>query len=180
MDYQSGIVDQLPDAEELLDRVATAVDNTRAHGGHIGWVRVALEDADFDAIPGTSIFAGLTSGDRRSAMHADAPSTQIHPRLTPQPGDIAVRKIRVGAFSTTDLDQQLRARGVSTLVLAGLTTSGVVLSTVREAMDRDYQIVVLRDAAADREPDTHSFLTTTLFPVHTHVTTVGELGALWA
>jgi nicotinamidase-related amidase len=180
MDYQNGIVAQLSDTDQLLERVTTAVDNVRGHGGHIGWVRVAFTDADFEAIPDTSIFAAMTSGERRPTLHADAAATQIDARLEPESGDITVRKTRVGAFSTTDLDEQLRARAVTTLVLAGLSTSGVVLSTVREAMDRDYRIVVLQDACADGDSDTHSFLTTKLFPRHTYVTTVGDLDGLWA
>ncbi|HEY6762314.1 MAG TPA: cysteine hydrolase [Baekduia sp.] len=179
MDYQAGIVAQIPDADQLLDRVTTAIGDVRAHGAQVGWVRVAFDEADFDAIPATSMFAAMTSGERRAALRNDSPATQIHDRLAPQPGDVTVRKTRVGAFFTTDLGEQLRARGITTLVLAGISTSGVVLSTVREAMDRDYRIVVLRDACADRDPDTHGFLTETLFPVHTYVTTVEDLGALW-
>jgi nicotinamidase-related amidase len=180
MDYQAGIVAQLPDTDALLGRVAAAIDSTRGHGGRVGWVRVAFTDADFDAIPESSIFSAMTSGERRPALHADAPDTQIHARLEPQAGDIVVRKTRVGAFSTTDLDQQLRANEIATVVLAGLSTSGVVLSTVREAMDRDYQIVVLQDGCADRDASTHDFLTDTLFLRHAYVTTVGGLDALWA
>ena len=59
-----------------------------------------------------------------------------------------VRKTRVGAFSTTDLDEQLRQRGVDTLLLAGISTSGVVLSTVRDAHDRDYRVFVARRRSA--------------------------------
>jgi nicotinamidase-related amidase len=180
MDYQSGIVAQLTDTDPLLARVSNAIENVRSHGGYVGWVRVAFGDADFDAIPATSVFAAMTAGDRRPALHTDAPATQIHTRFEPQAGDIVVRKTRIGAFLTTDLDQQLRARAISTLVLAGLSTSGVVLSTVRESMDRDYQIVVLHDACADRDPDTHRFLTTKLFPAHTYVTTTGDLELLWS
>jgi nicotinamidase-related amidase len=143
-------------------------------------VRVAFTDADFDAIPETSIFAAMVTSDRRVAMHADAPTTQLHDRFTPEADDISVRKIRVGAFTTTDLGEQLLARGVTTLVLAGISTSGVVLSTVREAMDRDYRLVVLHDACADRDSETHDFLNEKLFPGRAHVTTVGELEALWA
>jgi nicotinamidase-related amidase len=179
MDYQNGIVGQLPDTGPLLDRVAAAIDTVRSHGGHVGWVRVAFTDADFDAIPETSMFAAMTSGERRPTLHVDAPDTQIHTRLKPEPDDIMVRKTRVGAFSTTDLDQQLHARGVTTLVLAGLSTSGVVLSTVREAMDRDYQLVVLSDGCADRDADTHTFLTTKLFPGRAQVIAVGDLDAYW-
>ena len=51
-------------------------------------------------------------------MHHEDPSTAIHDRLAPEPGDIVVRKTRVGAMSTTDLDRQLRDRGITTLVRA--------------------------------------------------------------
>ncbi len=85
----------------------------------------------------------------------------------------------MGAFSTTDLDQQLRARAVDTLVLAGISTSGVVLSTVREAMDRDYRIVVLNDACADPEPDNHAFLVSRIYPRYATVLDVAELPGLW-
>ena len=181
MDYQDGIVGQLPDTGPLLDRVSTAIKHFRSRGGHVGWVRVAFEDADFEAIPETSFFGGLVaSAEMRSAMHADAPGTRIHAGLDRRPEDVQVRKTRVGAFTTTDLDEQLRARGVTTLVLAGISTSGVVLSTVREAMDRDYRIVVLRDACADREAETHDFLTRQLFPRSALVTDVADLDAVWA
>jgi nicotinamidase-related amidase len=180
MDYQAGLVNRLPDAEALLERADTAVADVRARGGHIAWVRVAFDDAEFDAIPPASVMARLAAPGRRAELHADAPSSQIHERLSPQPHDITVRKTRVGAFTTTDLDRRLRDRAVTTLILAGISTSGVVLSTVREAMDRDYRIVVLNDAVADPDPATHAFLTGTLFPRHTTVIDVGDLPELWA
>ena len=108
-------------------------------------------------------------------MRATAAATQIHQELSPQPHDIAVRKTRVGAFSTTDLGAQLKGRDVCTLVLAGISTGGVVLSTVREAMDRDYRIIVLADACADPDPATHAFLTGTIFARHATVIDVAEL-----
>jgi len=180
MDYQAGLVERLPDPGSLLDRVEAAITDVRARGGHVGWVRVGFVDADLDAIPPSSVMARLVTPERRAALHADAPASQIHGRLRPHPHDPSVRKTRVGAFTTTDLDDQLRARGVDTLVLAGISTSGVVLSTVREAMDRDYRIVVLRDACADPEPDIHAFLTGSIFPRHALVTDVEDLRGLWS
>ena len=91
-----------------------------------------------------------------------------------------MRKVRVGAFGTTDLDEQLRARGVDTLVLAGISTSGVLLSTVRDGYDRDYRLLVLADASADPEPGVHEFLTETLFPRQAEVIEVADLQALLA
>lgn len=180
MDYQVALVDRLPDAEALLERVNTAIADVRARGGHVGWVRVGFADADFDAIPPTSVMARMVTPDRRAALHADSPTSQIHGGLSPQPQDASVRKTRVGAFTTTDLDQQLRDRAVTTLVLAGISTSGVVLSTVRDASDRDYRVVVLSDGCADREPEVHEFLTTRIFPSQATVITTGELAELLA
>jgi nicotinamidase-related amidase len=177
MDYQNGIIGRLEDAEALLARVARAIAVVRQHGGHIGYVRVAFDDTDFDRIPPASQFAGLVASSGR-AMHADSPATAVHESVAPEPGDIRVRKTRVGAFSTTDLDEQLRARGVHTLVLAGISTSGVVLSTVRDAADRDYQVLVLADACADPQPGVHEFLTGKIFPRQARVITTAELEQL--
>jgi nicotinamidase-related amidase len=177
MDYQNAIIGRLEDAEALLARVAHAIALVRQHGGRVGYVRVAFEDADFDAIPPTSQFAALVAQSGR-AMHAGAPATAVHESVAPEPGDLLVRKTRVGAFSTTDLDDQLRAHDVDTLVLAGISTSGVVLSTVRDAADRDYRVFVLADTCADPAPGVHEFLTERIFPRQAGVISTAELEQL--
>jgi nicotinamidase-related amidase len=176
MDYQAGILDRLADSEALLTRAADAIEIVRRHGGQVGYVRVAFEDADYAAIPSTSAMARVSAAGR--AFHTDSPTTAIHHDIAPEAGDIVVRKTRVGAFSTTDLDEQLRGRGITTLILAGISTSGVVLSTVRDAADRDYQVLVLTDASADPEPGVHEFLTEKIFPRQAQVLTIAELEEL--
>lgn len=170
MDYQAGILSRLGDAEALLSCAADAIAVVRGRGGQIGYVRVAFEDADYDTVPPHSRFASIGQ-----EMHSDSAATAVHDAVAPEPGDIIVRKTRVGAFSTTDLDQQLRDRGITTLILAGISTSGVVLSTVRDAADRDYQVLVLADACADPGPGVHEFLTEKIFPRQAHVITAAEL-----
>ncbi len=108
-------------------------------------------------------------------MPADSPQTAVHDRVAPEPGDIIERKTRVGAFSTTDLTEQLRARGITTLILAGVSTSDVVLSTVRDAADHDYRIFVLADGCADRDDEVHRVLTEKVFPRQAWVITIAEL-----
>lgn len=73
----------------------------------------------------------------------------------PAPGEPVVRKTRYSAFVGTDLDQRLRAMGVDTLVVAGLTTECCVDSTVRDAFDLDYHVFVAADACAAYEVDLH-------------------------
>ncbi len=179
MDYQNAIVGRLEDAEALLAQMARAIALVRQHGGTVGYVRVAFDDADFDSIPPTSQFASLVTSTGR-AMHADSPATAVHESVAPEPGDLIVRKTRVGAFSTTDLDGQLRAHQIDTLILAGISTSGVVLSTVRDAADRDYRVLVLADASADPVPGVHEFLTEKIFPRQARVLRLADLEELLA
>lgn len=179
MDYQVGVLGLLTESEALLSRVVDAIATVRRHGGQIGYVRVAFEDADYDTIPAHSRMATRVAAAGR-AFHSDSPTTAIHDRVAPEPGDIIVRKTRVGAFSTTDLDQQLRDRGINTLILAGVSTSGVVLSTVRDASDRDYQVFVLSDGSADPDPEVHTFLTEQIFPRQAQVITITQLEDLLA
>jgi len=174
MDYQNGVVDMLGEPDELLSRAAQAIALTRDRGAHVRYVRVAFTDADLETIPPTSSM-GQRIAASGQAFHDDSPTTAIHERVAPRNGDIVVRKTRVGAFSTTDLGARLRGHNIDTLILAGISTSGVVLSTVRDASDRDYRVLVLADATADREPDVHAFLIERIFPRQAEVVTTSQL-----
>ncbi len=177
MDYQQAIVGMVENSDALVARAAEAIALVRSRGGHVGYVRVAFTPADLENIPPTSrMGARIASGPE--AFMDDSPTTQIDDRVAPQDGDIIVRKTRVGAFSTTDLTDQLAQRGVDTLILAGISTSGVVLSTVRDASDRDYALYVLSDATADREQPVHDCLINEVFPRQADVITVAELEGL--
>jgi nicotinamidase-related amidase len=177
MDYQPGIIGRLDDGDALVARAREAIAAARAAGATVGYVRVAFTDADFDAMPDGAPMARVKAMPREH-MHADSPATQVDDRVAPADGDIVVRKTRVGPFLTTDLDEQLRARGVDTLVLAGISTSGVVLSTVRDAHDRDYRLYVLADATADPLPDVHEALIEKILPRQAEVIRVADLEGL--
>lgn len=179
MDYQPLVLGMLGDSEALLARVGEAIRVARSHGAHVGYVRVAFDDADYDAVPPHSQFGPILKS-LGKAFNSDSPGTAVHGDIAPQPGDIVVRKTRVGAFSTTDLDRQLKQRGIVTLLLAGISTSGVVLSTVRDAADRDYQVFIVADAGADRDPDVHEFLIASVFPSQAHIVRVADLDELLA
>lgn len=99
---------------------------------------------------------------------------RVDPSLAPQPQDILVVKRRVSAFSGSDLEVILRSFGIEHMVLTGIATSGVVLSTVREAADKDYRITVLADGCADADQEVHQVLTTKVFPRQAEVLTTEE------
>lgn len=173
MDYQVGIVGRVQDAGALLDRAATAVAAARRARMAVGYVRVALTEDDYARVPASNPTFAAAAAARM--MHADDPDTQIDARVAPVDGDIVVRKVRVGPFSTTDLDRQLRDRAIDTIVLAGISTSGVVLSTVRYAADVDYRILVVEDLCADTDPEVHRVLIEKVFPRQAEVVTLAEL-----
>lgn len=74
----------------------------------------------------------------------------------PQPHELVIRKTRYSAFWQTDLDARLRAMGVDTVVLAGVTTECCVDGTARDAFNLDYHVIVAADACAAYEPDLHA------------------------
>ena len=72
------------------------------------------------------------------------------------------------------LHQQLQGLGISTIVFAGVQTSGCVLSGVRAAHDLDYRVIVLSDGCADPDASVHAFLMNTIFPKQATVMTINE------
>lgn len=176
MDVEHATLKTVDGPDALVERIGKAIAVARAHHCLVGYVRMALEDDDLDALPETNKLTGrvAAAGD---ALHAESGSSAIPGPVAPEEDDIIVRKTRMGAFSTTDLAQRLQQRGITTLVLVGLSTSGVVLSTVRDAADRDYEVFVVRDACADPEPDVHDFLTKRIFPAQAEVLTVADFEA---
>ena len=171
MDFQHGIVERLGDAS-VLDAAVRAVGAARARGIPVMFVRVAFRPGYPEVAESNRAFDSI----RRSGhgMTQDHPDAQVHAALGPRPDEPVITKRRVSAFTGSDLDVLLRAAGAGTLVLAGIATSGVVLSTLRQAADLDYRLIVLADACADRDPEVHRVLTEKVFPRQALVTTTGE------
>jgi nicotinamidase-related amidase len=109
-----------------------------------------------------------------SGGFVEGSSSEIHPALAVEPDDIVVTKRRVSAFAGSDLDVVLRAGGIEALVLCGIATSGVVLSTLRQAADLDFSLSVLADACIDADEEVHRVLCEKVFPRQSEVLTVEE------
>ena len=176
MDFQPAILASVPATETLLARTQAALAWARSEKVQVCYVRVAFTDEDFRLVPAHSkAFATVA---RNRFLAADSPEAQVHESLEVRDQDIVVRKTRFGAFSTTSLYERLHAQGIDTLVLAGISTGGVVLSTVRDAGDQDYRIYVLSDATADPDPEVHRVLTEKVLPYQADVITTGDLKTL--
>ena len=95
----------------------------------------------------------FSSIQNRGDMRLSDASTRIHESVAPREGEPVVTKLRVSAFAGSDLEVLLRSMGIDSLVLSGIATSGVVLSTLREAADKDYRLTVLSDACLDADAE---------------------------
>jgi nicotinamidase-related amidase len=175
MDFQTAITAMIEGhAEEggLLVRTAKLIETARRAGMRVVYVVVGFRHGYPEVSPRNASFGPIRESGRFAAGTA---GTEVHPAVAPAAGDVVVTKHRVSAFAGTDLDMVLRANGVETLVLAGIATSGVVLSTVRHAADADYRLLVVADCCADRDPEVHRVLTEKVFARQATVTTAAAV-----
>jgi nicotinamidase-related amidase len=156
MDMQSGILDMVADKKAaLLAQTSKLLDAARKASVRVIYVVVGFRPGYPEVSPRNVAFAPIRESGRFAAGSA---ATEIHPALAPRADEVVVMKHRVSAFAGTDLDMILRANGIETLVLAGISTSGVVTSTVRHAADADYRLVIVEDGCADPDAEVHRVL----------------------
>lgn len=174
MDCQAGIVSvYAKPEEEFTERAAGVLAAARRAGMSIIHVQVGFRAGLPEVSRRNKFFAAI----KDSAQHQkffEGDSGAIHPALGPEPGDIVVTKHRVGAFNGTDLAMILQAQEIVTLVMFGIATSGVVLSTLLEACDADYQVVVISDCCTDLDAELHQSLLERLFPRRGDVVTAAD------
>ena len=162
MHFQNEIVDIITSGQaELLDRAAAVLSGARQSGIPIIHAVVHFREGYPEVSPRNKIISWLAGEGR---LREGTKGIEIHPRVPPQSGEVIVTGRRVGAFSNSDLESVLKARDITSLVLMGITTAGVVLSTVRWAADADYDLVVLADCCADGDEEVHRVLTQKVFP----------------
>jgi nicotinamidase-related amidase len=171
MDLQNGVVERFAGSGPLLELLAETTAAARSAGVPVVYVRVAFRTGAPEVSPHNLAFSRIAG---TGTMGETDAATQVHAALAPQPGDIVVTKRRVSAFAGSDLDVVLRSLGVHTLVLAGIATSGVVLSTVRQAADLDFGLTVLRDGCLDADEEVHRVLMDKVFPRQASVVSAQE------
>jgi nicotinamidase-related amidase len=159
VDLQKGIV-SLPlvhPVDEIIARARGLADAFRARGLPVALVNVA------GGAPGRTEQPPQT-GSRPEGW------VDLIPELNQQPGDIVVTKRTWGAFASTDLEAQLKARGVTQVVIAGIATATGVESTARQAYECGFNVTLAVDAMTDRRPEAHDYSLKHVFP------RIGETG----
>lgn len=175
MDFQSGVLDNVLGAAEALHAATLAVDAARAASIGVMFVRLAYRAGMPEVAVGNPVFGALRT--REQFLREDAPSTSVHPSLEPRANEPVVTRRRIGAFTGSDLQLLIGAADADRVVLAGVITSGVVLSTLVQAVDLDLAVTVLRNACRDRDPELHAALVDRMFPRLAQVIDVDEWAA---
>jgi nicotinamidase-related amidase len=156
MDFQASILGMLGDAAStVIERTAAVVAAARAASVPVVYVVVGFRPGYPEVSPHNPSFAAVVQSGR---FVTETPGSDVHESLKPLANDVVVTKHRVSAFAGTDLDMILRAKSIDTLILLGISTSGVVLSTVRHGADADYRLLVVNDGCADRDAEVHRVL----------------------
>ncbi|HUI58138.1 MAG TPA: isochorismatase family cysteine hydrolase [Bryobacteraceae bacterium] len=154
IDLQKGVADRpfLRPVAEVVEQTRTLLRAFRKAGLPVVLVNVAARPP------------GRTEQGPRSGITFAEGWTDLLPELERQPDDIVVTKRSWGAFATTDLESQLKARGVTQVVVTGLVTSGGVEATARQAYEQGFQVTLALDAMTDIREDAQNYSVQNVFP----------------
>src|SRR6201984_1825534 len=175
MDYQVDTLTRYLTAAQSADAIACVPDliaSAREAGMMVIHVIVAFRPGHPEVSRRNLLFSALKANGMGVAGTEGA---TIHPAAAAREGEPIVVKHRISPFVGTDLETLLRASCIDTLALAGVSTSGVVLSTVRHAGDLDYRLVVVRDCCADPDAQVHTMLLDIVIAKQAAVVTTAEL-----
>ncbi|MFC9456701.1 hydrolase [Streptomyces sp. NPDC056983] len=176
IDLQKGIVGAPTTpytGAEVVARSVELADAFRTHGLPVVLVRVSAAADGADAVPGRNETQGRT-GARPEGWDV------IVDELSGHPEDITVTKRNWGAFFGTDLDLQLRRRGITQVVMTGVATSIGVESSARAAHEHGYHVTLATDAMTDLDVEAHRNSIERIFPRLGETGTTGEITELLA
>jgi nicotinamidase-related amidase len=160
IDLQKGIV-AMPTAPrpgpEVVQKAIRLADHFRAQGSLVVWVHVGFSADGKDALK-----PEVDTPMNRGNMPDDW--SDLVPEIQPQANDFVIKKRQWGAFYGTELDLQLRRRGIDRIILGGIATNFGVESTARDAFERGYKLVLLEDAMTSVHADAHNLCVKTIFP----------------
>lgn len=174
MDIMPIVTPAFGGGDDLITHINVAIDAARSASMPVLFGRVVFRPGYPEVSSMNQLFTSLAGS---MDFTEENPASQLHPELHRSLNDLVFVKRRVSSFAGSDLDTLLRGLAVDTLVLSGVATSGVVLSTVRAAADLDYRLTVLEDCCGDRDADVHQVLMTKVFPAQATVLHAEEWAA---
>ncbi len=143
-------------AEQTVGNCVLLAQEMRNRGALVVYVRVLLNELPTPLADAPMRPPGAAAPPYDASELADIAGVDAN--------DLVVVKRQWGAFYGTDLDQQLRRRGIDTIVLGGIATNFGVESTARAAFDRNYTLVFAEDAMSSMDGEAHEFTCKHIFP----------------
>lgn len=179
LDYQSAPLEMMsPEPASAIERARLVLESARAAGATVIYVNLAFRGGHPEIHPRNR--AMVAAFKDRNAMLAAPVANLVPPALVPQATDLEITKRRIGAFYGTELDMVLRARGIDTIVVMGLATSGAVLSTVLWGFDADYSMSVVRDCCFDPDTNLHETLFEKVLPRQAAIVSASEVASAFS
>jgi ureidoacrylate peracid hydrolase len=169
---QHGIEDRTEWFFDRLDRVtvpavARLLTAARESGCDVLYTRIAALTSDGRDLGWRYRHWNMTAG-------VDDRDSQILPELAPLPGEIVLTKTTTSAFIGSHLDRILRNIGITQLVVCGVMTSGCVESTVRDAADSGYAVVLAEEACAALSQNAHENAINSMHPIFATIESIDE------
>ncbi|WP_345948925.1 isochorismatase family cysteine hydrolase [Mucilaginibacter sp. PAMB04274] len=172
MDIQTSVLAGMTETATILTNINKAIAYAHSHNIMVIFIIVGFRNGVPEVSADNKMLAGIKERSAGINLHE---MSKVHPGVVSDPQEIIVIKHRISAFVGTDLELILRAQSIRHLILTGVSTSGVVLSTLREAADRDYRITVLKDCCMDRDEAVHQILVEKVFVLQAEVTDLNNL-----
>lgn len=173
-----GAIAQQVRAKQVIERVVTLTDGARASGALVFYITVVRRKDYGDVVNQISslVAAGKAPPPKQQvALIEGTEGARLVDELQPDPSDYVLVKKRRNAFHQTELDFHLRARNITTLAIGGVATDLGVENTVRDAWDRDYNIVVLEDICVSAPASAHDYAIAHVFPRMARIMTTEQI-----
>lgn len=171
LDMQEQLLGRLEESDKLIDAASKAIQYARANNIPVIYAVVGFRNGFPEISTNNKTFSNIPLAYGKIVMED---FIKITPQLAPLESEPVVIKKRFSAFVGSDLEVTLRSQNIKHLVMCGVVTSGVILSTALEAADKDYQLTILSDGCYDHQPDVHQMLMEKIFPRYAEIQTCEE------
>jgi ureidoacrylate peracid hydrolase len=179
-----GFPAEIPLSREIVPAINRLARAMRAAGAHVLWIQTTATGAlEQWGNHHKYLLTPERAAARLASLDERAEGFKLYPALEALPGDLRVKKIKYSAFiaGSSDIDLQLRSRGIDTLLIAGTATNVCCESTARDAMMLDYRVIMLSDANATLTDEEHAATLNNFLMFFGDVMTVDEaIGRLLA
>jgi nicotinamidase-related amidase len=152
-DMQAGIAGRASNRAEMVPRIATLLAAYRERRLPVVYSQHTMPPEEWQNPAMARSMARRGIGSRSFRLAPGAPEWEILPELTPRPEELVLSKTTPSFFVGTPLESMLRFRGVTVLVLTGVSSEAGILGTARHAADLGFLVIVAEDAVGAMTPE---------------------------